>query len=182
MGRRRRNRNRPLPHKEPPPPREPQYIPKPGPGQIFIEEGQDVNRHYKNIAYDLMPLDLALKRGQILENHWTAGNTFRVLAVKLDPSGRDCTQALNRINSSSDATGGSDAAADARRSLKLIYENMDRRNWRMVCLFCVAAAEMAESVQRVTPCHPSNTKYRMIEALEALEDALGAVRRVGKSA
>ena len=40
---------------------------------------------------------------------------------------------------------------------------------------------MAEAVMQVTPCHPSNVKYRMIEALESLDDALDRlrVRRVG---
>jgi hypothetical protein len=40
---------------------------------------------------------------------------------------------------------------------------------------------MAESVMQVTPCHPSNVKYRMIEALEGLDDALDQlrVRRMG---
>jgi hypothetical protein len=35
---------------------------------------------------------------------------------------------------------------------------------------------MAEAVQRVTPCHPSNIKYRMAESLEGLEDALDPLR------
>jgi hypothetical protein len=40
---------------------------------------------------------------------------------------------------------------------------------------------MAEAVMQVTPCHPSNVKYRMIEALEGLDDALDQlrVRRMG---
>ena len=39
---------------------------------------------------------------------------------------------------------------------------------------------MAEAAMQVTPCHPSNVKYRMIEALEGLDGALdgpGAMRQ-----
>jgi hypothetical protein len=31
---------------------------------------------------------------------------------------------------------------------------------------------MTEAMMQVTPCHPGNVKYRMIEALEGLDDVL----------
>jgi hypothetical protein len=167
MGRKRRDRCKPLPHVK----REEQYVPKPGPGQVFIQEGDDIHRHFVNVGD---PLDFALSRDQITSEMFSAGNTFRVLFAKLHRSGTDSTQALNLKGGA--GTGFTDVQAEAGASLANIRDRMSARDYRIVQLFCGEAHAMAEAVQRVTPCHPSNIKYRMAEALEGLEDALDALR------
>lgn len=178
MGRRRKNRCSP-PRTRPVVAlvREEPFVPKPGPGQVFIMEGQGPNEHYRNIGYPDEPLDLAEKHGAIQAAHYAAGSIFRSLFRKLHSSGTDSTQKLNAIRGGMIGSGGlTQTQAEASQSIARIQAAMKPRDFRIVENFCGRAMALAEAVQRVTPCHPSNTKYRMIEALEELEDALGAIQ------
>ena len=69
-----------------------------------------------------------------------------------------------------------DAQVDAIRAMQRIEQLMPKRCYRIVRKFCGEGYAMAEAVMRVTPYHPSNVKYRMIEALEGLDDALDRSR------
>ena len=161
-------------------PREEPYVPKPGPGQVFVQEGERESLHYRNVGNH--PLDLALERGQITPELHTAGNTYRAMFERLGRSGIDCSQMmLSGGGGGAQSVPFTDAQVDAVRAMQKIEQVMPRRCYRIVRKFCGEGYAMAEAVMQVTPCHPSNVKYRMIEALEGLDDALDSlrVRRVG---
>ena len=81
------------------------------------------------------------------------------------------------------------SAAPPPKTAEPIYMTREYAEWRRIVTsrahgYCQDRAckyAMAEAVMQVTPCHPSNVKYRMIEALEGLDDAMDRlrVRRVG---
>ena len=68
------------------------------------------------------------------------------------------------------------AAAGKFGRPKRIQALTPKRCYLIVRKFCGEGYAMAEAVMQVTPCHPSNVKYRMIEALEGLDDALDRLR------
>lgn len=152
--------------------REEPYIPKIGPGQIFIEEGADEHRHFRNVGD---PLDKAREDEAITPGLFDVGHNFRVIYSNLHRSGTDSTQALNVIGGGAGA-GYTQTQAEAGLALARLRERMSGRDYRIIEKFCGEAIPMAEAVQRVTPCHPSNIKYRIIEALESLEDAFDSLR------
>ena len=160
-------------------PREEPYVPKPGPGQVFVQEGERESRHYRNVGNH--PLDLALERKQITPELHSAGNTYRAMFERLGRSGIDATQMMLSGGGGAQNVPFTDAQVDAIRTMEKIEKLMPKRCYRIVRKFCGEGYAMAEAVMQVTPCHPSNVKYRMIEALEGLDDALDSlrVRRVG---
>jgi hypothetical protein len=163
-------------------PREEPYVPKPGPGQVFVQEGERESRHYRNVGNH--PLDLALERGQISAELHAAGNTYRVMFEKLGRSGIDTTQIMQTGGGGAQSVPFTDAQVDAIRAMQQIEKVMPKRCHRIVRRFCGEGYAMAEAVMQVTPCHPSNVtpchhsnvKYRIIEALEGLDDALDQLR------
>jgi hypothetical protein len=143
---------------------------KAGPGQIFVQEGERESEHFKNIGD---PLDLALARNQITQALWDVGDLFRKTFAMLGASGKDSTQALMSPGGSSDgAAAWSQGMVDAAKVMKGIQDKMPARSYRIVRYFCGEGMPMGEAVARVTSIHPSTVKYRVVEALEDLEDAL----------
>lgn len=146
------------------------FKPKAGPGQVLVEEGERNQRHYRNVGH---ALDLALNRKQITQELWVAGHTFWAhYEIQNGRSGKDSSQALMAPGGSNGSVNCVQAAVDAGEALAKIKAVMPARSYRIVEYFCGKGLSMTESVQRVTSCHPSTCKYRIVEALEELEDAL----------
>jgi hypothetical protein len=160
-------------------PREAPYVPKPGPGQVFVQEGERESRHYRNVGNH--PLDLALDRGQIRPELHLAGNTYRAMFERLGRSGIDATQMMLSGGGGAQSVPFTDAQVDAVRTMERIEKLMPKRCYRIVRKFCGEGYPMVEAVMQATSCHPSSVKYRINEALEELDDALDSlrVRRVG---
>lgn len=173
MGKRNRKRRQPS---VPGMPRERQTMDgpaKPGPGMVLVKEGERESTHFRNVGH---PLDLALERRQITPELWNVGNTYRVMFEKIGRSGLDSTQAL-------DASGGGGGGApftqtqvDAIRSVQKIEAKLGGRDRRIIRYYCGEGMDAVEAVQRVTSVHPSSVRYRIVEALESLEDAFDSAR------
>lgn len=156
-------------------PREALYRPS-GPGIVLIEEGERESRHFRNVGD---PLDLAYERGQISEELHQAGNIYREAYEKRGRSGLDSTQMIDRSRSGeSTPTPFCQMQVDAIRFIERVEACMSTRDARIVRYFCGEARQASESVMRATNCHPSNIKYRIIEALEELRDAIGSSKRM----
>ena len=152
---------------------------KPGPGQSFVietfaEKSVGTSRRYRNLGES--PLTQAWHSGQLSDDQYRTGNTFRTLFLTAKSSGKDSTLALDAGRCSGHNSSHMDLMLDADRALARIEANMGARNYRIVNNFCGKGMEMAESIQRVTACHPNGVKYRFLEALEDLDDALDKAR------
>lgn len=155
-------------------PREETYVPKPGPGQVFVQEGERESRHYRNVGNH--PLDLALDRKQITEELWAAGNTYRIMFEKLGRSGIDSTQAMMSGGGSGQGVPFTDAQVDAVMAMKRIEQHLHKHDNAIVRKFCGEGWSMAAAIHAVVPCHTNGIKYRICEALINLDNALDALR------
>lgn len=147
---------------------------KTGSGQLLVlenfEEGSaGQSRRYRNIAAH--PLEMARERQMISPELYTVGNTYRIMFEKMGRSGRDSTQALDRIVNGASPTPFSQIQVDAVRAIEKLERSMPARDARIVRKFCGEGVPMNEAVQRATPCHPNGIKFRLVEALEQLHDA-----------
>lgn len=152
---------------------------KPGPGQSFVietfaEKSVGQSKRYRNIGEH--PLSLAWHRGQLTDEQYIVGNTFATLYAISESSGRDSTQALDAGRCAANNSSHMDRMVDADRQIGMIEKCMGARNYRIIRNLCGKGMEMTESVQRVTACHPNGVKYRFLEALEELDDALDRAR------
>jgi hypothetical protein len=152
---------------------------KAGPGQSFVietfaEKSVGESKRYRNIGNH--PLSLAWHKGVLTDEQYIAGNTFATIYAISESSGRDSTQALDAGRASASNSSHMDKMVDADRQLAVIEKNMGARNYRIIRNICGKGMEMAEGVQRVTVCHPNGIRYRFLEALEELSDALDSAR------
>jgi hypothetical protein len=151
---------------------------KRGPGQIFIKEkiakgsGKGEATRHRNIGEH--PLTLAWSRKRINGNQFAAGEVYRILCEKLNRSGKDSTIIV--IPTGGQRTPWTQEQAQAALSLKKIDAELGDDNRKILRSFLGDGASMAEAVQRHVPCHPSGVIWRMLEALDRLDEALRALQ------
>jgi hypothetical protein len=165
--------------KKPSPPRTFEGPAKQGEGQVlalerFNEGTAGTAKRVRNVASH--PLRLAYHRGQISEAHFQAGETYRIMFEKMRRSGLDSSQALDRSGGGGNGAPFTQTQVDAINGIKKIEAAMGPRDRRIIRYFCGEGMSPVESVQRVTSVHPSSVRYRIVEALEGLEDALEQTR------
>jgi hypothetical protein len=201
----RANRRLALPDRTTPPEREAPYIPKAGPGQHFVLRGtavetfQNIGEHPLTAEFEAgldriasaeaaaermkLPKDsLVLKKYrdlQISPELNAAGMTFRILFAQMHRSGMDSTQALMTAGGGGGGAGATpwtDRQAKAIRTIRDIERALKPRDYTIVRMLCGEGHSMAKAVLAAAPCHPSGTKYRVIEALEELSAAMDRLR------
>lgn len=156
--------------------------PQPGPYKSFEQYGKGATAKYRNVE-NVHQLDLAYERGMLgdigphsngrADALYRAGKVYRGLCEAIHRSGLDSTQMIDRTRSGDPSPPpGTQAQADAAMMLGQIDKKLAPRNKEILRNFCGENRSMTESVYRVTGCHPNGVKYRLVEALEDLEDAL----------
>jgi hypothetical protein len=155
----------------------PRLRPKPGPGDVYIEElvsartGRELR--YRNIGEH--PLTLAHARGRISDEQFAAGEELRRLYELRALSGRDSTDIAPRSGGRADIPFAQ-AQVDAIRRLGRIRDRLKKRDWIILEKFCGEGWPMAEAVRVATVCHRSGVLQRVHEALDELIEARGAPR------
>jgi hypothetical protein len=124
----------------------------------------------------------ACRPPKLLSEEYAAGTTLRALWAKAGAGGRlrwgaDSTR-RERVDGAR-ALPESDclSAMQAQLALERIRLALHADNWCICENFLAADMGVAESVQRVVPCHPDGTLYRLREALKRAGEAIEAAMR-----
>lgn len=154
--------------------REPRFVPKAGPGQVFVEEGTAISK-FRNIGEH--PLTLAFERGKLLgpgddvdkaTARFESGDRFRTAFERMGRSGRDSTELVGVAGGRSGAPW-SQSQRDAMRFLQRCREDMAPNNFAIVWKFCGEGWAMPDACRAAkVVVHPDGVAYRVREALDDL--------------
>ena len=104
-----------------------------------------------------------------------AGTAYTALWDTAQSAGRDSTQAIN-LSRGTGGAGISHSQSDAIRSLIAVESHLGQRDRAIIRSVCGCGDEPHEAIAKISPDYTKATSARFRESLDALADALAAVR------